>query len=64
MEYKVVVKSASLVIATTHVYGSSLTHNRTVNWKYVGDSNKENKGCNSVVNIYYYADGNKTKILS
>lgn len=64
MEYKVMVKSWSLVIATAHVYESSLTHNRTVNWKYVGDSNKENKGWNSVVNIYYYVDGNKTKILS
>ena len=64
MEYKVMVRSGSLVIGIAHAYESSLTYNMTVNWKYVGDSNKENKGCNSVVNIYYYADGNKTKILS
>lgn len=64
MEYKVMVRSGSLVIGIAHAYESSLTYNMTVNWKCVGDSNKENKGCNSVVNICYYVDGDKTKILS
>lgn len=32
MEYKVMVRSGSLVIGIAHAYESSLTHNMTVNW--------------------------------